>query len=412
MTQLLITNTQSPSPRFLSMSALQFDPGDLSELRGVWEPQLPADAVYDAIVATKHKEVLSPNLPLAWRIAAVDGFDGGVLPLRHYAAFTQLFTGAPSADGRLRENVALAPAAQLLSLVNARYLITDKVNDRWFDGVFYDLQFTLTLQEGEHFDLAHLPPFEATALGLVADSFSGSVEIESPNSPILKLPISNNLVTFPTPTTPSRITFHGPLAIRGASLVDARTEAFQTLTLGRYRLAHSGDVKVYENLDVLPRAFVVPEAVVIADDAAARAALADPSFDPEQTVILSEGARSEQSTVNSQQCSPPAVRCSPFTDYSPELVRLTAVGPGYLVLTDAFYPGWSATIDDQPTTIYRADILFRAVTLPPGEHVIEFRYAPLSVTAGLWISGLAWVGLALAGAFVVLRVRQRANRGV
>ncbi|MGQ0602988.1 MAG: hypothetical protein ACT4QE_14995, partial [Anaerolineales bacterium] len=59
MAQLLITNNQSPPPRFLSMSALQFDPGDLAELRGIWEPQLPADAVYDAIVATKHKEVLS-----------------------------------------------------------------------------------------------------------------------------------------------------------------------------------------------------------------------------------------------------------------------------------------------------------------------------------------------------------------
>ena len=29
------------------------------------------------------------------------------------------------------------------------------------------------------------------------------------------------------------------------------------LTLGNYRLIHSGDVKMYENLDVLPRAFLV-----------------------------------------------------------------------------------------------------------------------------------------------------------
>jgi hypothetical protein len=408
VTQLLITNNQSPPPRFLSMSALQFDPGDLAELRGVWEPQLPMDAAYDAIVATKHKEVLSPNLPLVWRIAAVDGFDGGVLPLRNYAAFTQLFTGAPSADGRLRENVAVAPAAHLLSLVNARYLITDKVNDRWIDGVFYDLQFTLKLKDGERFDIAHLPPFEATALGLVAESPSGRVEIEAPNSPLLQLPITNNQVDLPSPVTPSRITFHGPLTLRGLALMDTRTGAFQTLTLGRYRLAHSGDVKVYENLDVLPRAFVVPQAIVIEDDAAARAALAGPDFDPARTVILSDGVNGQQSTANGAQSS--AINLPAITRYSPESIHLTATGPGYLVLTDAYYPGWSAAVDGQPATIHRADIMFRAVVLPPGEHVVEFRYAPLSVTAGLWISGLAWALMAAVGVYSAWKRRQQRRR--
>src|SRR6185295_6915692 len=131
--------------RFLSMSALRFDPGDLVELRGALEPQLPADAVYDYVVATKHQDVQSPNLPLGWNLAAVDGYDGGILPLKHYAAFTQLFTGEISSDGRLRENLVAAPDPRLLSLVNARYLISDKVGDAWIDGVFYDLQFTLTL---------------------------------------------------------------------------------------------------------------------------------------------------------------------------------------------------------------------------------------------------------------------------
>jgi hypothetical protein len=434
MTQLL-ANLQSPvSDRFLSMSALQFDPGDLAELRSALEPQLLPEAVYEAVVATKHKEVLSPNLPLAWRIPSVDGFDGGVLPLRHYAAFTQLFTGAPSADGRLRENVVTSPSASLLGLINARYLITDKVNDRWLDGVYYDVQFTQTLAAGETFDLAHVPPFEATAIGLIAEAASGALRLTDQSGQSIELPLSNlqspisvhqsSIIPLPRPFTPARITLIGPLTLRGLSLMDARTGTFQSLTLGRYRLVHSGDVKVYENLDVLPRAFVVPEAVTAADDAEARALLATSTFDPKMAVILTadggqrtaDGGRQsadsgrqsadsgQRSSVGGQRSSvggqlTPAI----IHEYLPERIRLSAAGPGYLLLTDAFYPGWTATVDGAPATILRANILFRAVWLPQGRHEIEFRYAPPSVTLGLWISGMSWPAVVALGLWRRLR---------
>jgi len=402
MTQLL-ANLRSPvSDRFLSMSALQFDPGDLAELRSALDPQLPPQAVYEAIVATKHKEVLSPNLPLTWRIPSVDGFDGGLLPLRHYAAFTQLFTNAPSADGRLRENVTTPPSAALLGLVNARYLITDKVNDRWLDDVFYDLQFTQTLAAGETFDIAHVPAFEATAIGLITDSASGSLRLTAASGAVYEFPISNPqspivnlqslIINLPSPLVPAKITLIGPLTVRGLSLMDARTGAFQSLTLGRYRLVHSGDVKVYENLDVLPRAFVAPEAVWVRDDAAARALLAEPGFEPQTTVILPADAGPPTAAGS------PAVsgrRSAVITEYGPELIRLSASGPGYLLLTDAYYPGWRATVDGEAAAILRANILLRAVWLPEGEHQIEFRYAPFSVTLGLWISGISgWIVVA------------------
>ena len=376
----------NPPPRFLSMSALRFDPGDLAELHSELDPQLPPDAVYDAIVATKNKEVLSPNLPLTWGIPAVDGFDGGILPLKHYAAFTQLFTGEPSADGRLRENLTSAPDPRLLSLVNARHLVTDKVDDAWVDNVFYDLQFTLTLKDGETSTVAYVPKFQATALGLVADSYSGHAQITFADGSISNLPISSARVHFDHPAAPISIILSGPLTVRGLSLVDERSGAFQSLALGPYRLVHSGDVKIYENLDVLPRAFIVPNALVISDDDAARASLADPNFDPASTVIL---ASAPSDTFH----LPPSTfhREVTITEYSSVLIRLTADGPGYLVLTDAYYPGWIATVDGSPAPILRADIMFRAVELPAGTHTVEFRFKPASVKVGLWISGVTWV---------------------
>ncbi len=75
----------------------------------------------------------------------------------------------------------------------------------------------------------------------------------------------------------------------------------------------------------------------------------------------------------------------------PEFVEIVAdvVAPALLVLTDTHYPGWTAAIDGEPTEILRADYAFRAVALPPGRHVVTFRYQPLSFRLGVALSLLA-----------------------
>lgn len=50
---------------------------------------------------------------------------------------------------------------------------------------------------------------------------------------------------------------------------------------------------------------------------------------------------------------------------------------GYLVLADAWHPWWRATIDNRTTKIYRANLMMRAVIIPPGSHVIRFHFDPL-----------------------------------
>ncbi|NIV35147.1 MAG: YfhO family protein, partial [Anaerolineae bacterium] len=69
-------------------------------------------------------------------------------------------------------------------------------------------------------------------------------------------------------------------------------------------------------------------------------------------------------------------------------IEASLESPGYLVLTDTHYPGWEAEINGEPVDIERANLYFRAVYLPPGEHKILFSYSPSSARAGLG-AGLA-----------------------
>ena len=94
-----------------------------------------------------------------------------------------------------------------------------------------------------------------------------------------------------------------------------------------------------------------------------------------------------------------------FEEYSPERVRLQANGPGYLLLTDAYYPGWVAKIDGQATPILRADLMFRAAcrlhAQPPPDASPEDLRLWTGQLMSLW---RAWH----AGAFTIDRVLARA----
>jgi Bacterial membrane protein YfhO len=67
-------------------------------------------------------------------------------------------------------------------------------------------------------------------------------------------------------------------------------------------------------------------------------------------------------------------------------IEVEAHRPGYVVLNDTYYPGWSATVNGHAATIHPANVAFRAVAVPAGHDVITFHYDPLSVKIGAIVS--------------------------
>jgi hypothetical protein len=200
----------------------------------------------------------------------------------------------------------------------------------------------------------------------------------------------------------------GQVVVKGISLVHQPTNTSRSVLLsteGLYRQVHSGDVKIYENLAVLPRAFVVHQAEVVADAAQALTRLRSPEFDPAQRLVRFQQGSEALGVIERGQASP--LDRAEIVVYEPEMVEIEVAleSPGWLVLSDTNYPGWQATVDDQAVAIVPANLMFRAVPLLAGEHTVRFEFRPHSLQIGGWLSGLALLGL-LAG----LVLSRRPNR--
>jgi hypothetical protein len=81
------------------------------------------------------------------------------------------------------------------------------------------------------------------------------------------------------------------------------------------------------------------------------------------------------------------------------LMDVNSSQSGWLVLSDVWYPGWKAYLDQKEVPILHANYLFRAVSVPAGEHTIIYRYSPLSFFVGGTLSLMSiiiiimWLGL-------------------
>lgn len=78
-------------------------------------------------------------------------------------------------------------------------------------------------------------------------------------------------------------------------------------------------------------------------------------------------------------------------EWNPNKIQLNATGPGTLVLSEIHYPGWTASVDGKKIEIRPAYGILRSISLTSGKHVIEFRYHPITVYAGLGLAAAAWL---------------------
>ena len=144
-------------------------------------------------------------------------------------------------------------------------------------------------------------------------------------------------------------------------------------------LVRTRDAYIYENPRTFPRVMFVPRAEV-ADFEAIVTTGAWPDFDPGQTVLLESLPAEEPSDAAAKPGPEVRQRKVRLASYENTEVVIEVESPeaGYLVLNDVWHPWWEAEVDDASVEVLKANVLFRAVKMPAGRHVVRFAFRPLA----------------------------------
>jgi hypothetical protein len=196
-------------------------------------------------------------------------------------------------------------------------------------------------------------------------------------------------------------------------LIDKKDGELSTSThQGIARIYQGQGMDVYEDANALPRAYALSSVQLIdpldhegstaASDTGIEDALSSlDRLDPRSTAVVEaaggDASKFGELVTNSQTPLVPIA----VQEYLPNEVLLvtSAANKSFVVLGDAWYPGWKAEIDGIEAPIYRVNTIERGVIVERGAHRIRFHYQPTSLTWALIVAGLSaavFVALLLA----------------
>ncbi len=146
-------------------------------------------------------------------------------------------------------------------------------------------------------------------------------------------------------------------------------------------IANTRNAYIYENPRALPRVLFAFDWQPANFEQMAKDGRWPLTFDPRRTVLL----RSKQPNFAAAHLRPVSLReaTTALDIYRNTEVQVTVdtPRPGFLVLNDVWHPWWFGTVDGRPADILRANVLFRAIQVPAGRHVVRFEFKPVEGAA-------------------------------
>lgn len=138
----------------------------------------------------------------------------------------------------------------------------------------------------------------------------------------------------------------------------------------------------------------------------------DPETDLSSNIIMEEKPNEITGSgkfINMNKPSPDS--SASVTSYEPQKVEIITKTdkPQVLFLSDNYYPGWKAYVENKETKIYRANYTFRSIYLPKGNHLVKFIYEPIPFKVGVVISSLSVLMIFTIIFFEINKIRKIKN---
>jgi len=168
-----------------------------------------------------------------------------------------------------------------------------------------------------------------------------------------------------------------------------------------------GGIYLYRNLSALPRAFAVFNYRLAKNAAEIVEQIRPLSFNPSRTIFFTE----DPAPPGWQPDTLTAPIAAEITDRQVESYKTTVnlPRPGFLFLSENFYPNWRAFENGKELKVYQANITFRAVYLPSGSHTVEWRYIPTLYSKARAITWAFSLLVLLAVGFSLFLSRRKAS---
>lgn len=257
-----------------------------------------------------------------------------------------------------------------------------------------------------------LAPWGAADHGRV--EVAGELQEPTADGGSIRRLLSFGTLSFREPATAAtleiqNLTSHGELIVAAAALVSPSGEVHQLLgraSKTKYRkVLQDNSIMVLENTAAFPRAYLVQDYQVALPNASFEI-MEQRAFQPREEVVLAADTppvrQPEVIAPRGGRAAPAGPGTAIVKRYEPRqvVIDVSTAQPSFLVLSDAYYPGWRAYVDGIEQPILRGNLLFRVVQVPEGTHEVVFRFEPTSVMFGLGLSLCGVVvafGLVLAG---------------
>src|SRR3984957_16753561 len=149
----------------------------------------------------------------------------------------------------------------------------------------------------------------------------------------------------------------------------------------------SNGIVIFENPNALPRFRFVNRVMPTENLDSAMLSMNRPEFDPAEEAVV-EGLNGPQ------QMSPGHILSEKIEATHLQWEGETS-GRSFFVVADNLFPGWTATVDEQPVPIYAVYGCVRGILIGnAGRHHLEMRFVPPGFDWGLWCTGVGCLLLA------------------